>query len=124
MDQRYGITRILFNQSLTCPIAFTEMIRRYEIMTDVERATFIASLDVSETGAMMYATARFGDPLAQFAMALISNLNLEIADLFTVHLGEHAANLMHTTLGEMLENDPPVELVHAGAMYLLKHMQQ
>lgn len=123
MDQRYGITRLLFNQSLGCPIAFTEMIRRYGLMTDTERSTFIASLDMDETGAMIAIVGRFFDPFAQLVLVL-HGLDVDVFATFTIDLMTHAAMLCNVTVDQLLENDPPVELVKAGATYYAEHIQQ
>lgn len=119
MNQRYGITRILFNQSLTCPIAFAEMIRRFGIMTETEQTTFITSLDVGEVGAMMYALAKFGDPLLQFMLGI----DLEVGNKFMIGVVAQGAALMHMDMDTMLEGDQPVELQTQGAIYLITHMQ-
>ncbi len=123
MDQRL-IKRILFNQALGCPIALTELVRQYGELDRDQQVTWINSLDMGETGAMMAVLGKINANPFYMLVLITSGYNEEANDTLLIDLVDRAAVLMGQTTDALLEGDTPHALLDAGMIYILMHSQR
>lgn len=106
------ITTKLFNESLDCPIAFTELVRQYGELSDTQRVQWADSLTGAQAASIYFASVMHADGLGALMLAIAG---------FDVNAGQHIVETVLDRIGAAFgftvqEGDPIPDSVRTAAM--------